>query len=113
VVVSDNRLVTTHRTAEEDLPLQEFQDAMVATTNKLRTDMRGDISSARRSAEASDAFVHALTKMLLVKLPEADQETRKLGQATAKRRCEKPLLPQHRICHLVMTKRVEKGLHSD
>jgi len=69
--------------------MQEFQEAMVATITKLRSDIRGDIHSARLSAEASNAFVHALTKMLLVNVPEADQKTRKLSQTTAKKRYDK------------------------
>jgi hypothetical protein len=62
------------------------------TISQFRTDIRGDIGSARRSAEASNAFVHALAKMLLVNYPESDQDTRKLGQSTAKRRYEKLLV---------------------
>jgi hypothetical protein len=86
-----NWLVTQHRTGH-DAPMKELEQAVASTIDRFRKDIRGDIFSARRSAELSNAFLHALVKMMLATFPETDDETRKLAQATAKKRYDRLLI---------------------
>lgn len=72
--------------------MSELAETIGNTIDQFRKDIRGDIFSARKSAELSNAFLHAVVKMMLVNIPEADGETRKIATATAKKRYETLLI---------------------
>lgn len=78
--------------------MSNLAEAIFSTLDKFRKDIRGDIASMRKSVELSSAFEHALVKMLLVNFPEADAETRKLGEVTASGRYQKLLLKTIEEC---------------
>jgi Arc/MetJ-type ribon-helix-helix transcriptional regulator len=84
-------LLDKHRTGK-DSAAAELQDSIVSTLLQFRKDLRGDLRAVRQTGDANAAFLHALAKMLLVTLPEATPDLRKLLQATAPQRYKKLLV---------------------
>ncbi len=72
--------------------MTELGETIANTIENFRKAIRGDIYSARKSAELSNAFLHALAKMMLVNFPEADAETRRIAEATAQKRYNRLLI---------------------
>jgi hypothetical protein len=84
-------LITQHHRGH-DAPMAELGETIANTIERFRKSIRGDIYSARKSAELSNAFLHALVKMMLVNFPEADAETKKIAVATAQKRYNRLLI---------------------
>lgn len=86
-----NDLLDKHRTGKDSVAT-ELQDAIVSTLMQFRKDLRRDLRAIRQTGDANAAFLHALSKMLLVTLPEAGPDVRKLLEATAPKRYNKLLV---------------------
>ena len=86
-----NDLLDKHRTGT-DSATSQMQDAIVATLTQFRRDLRRDLRSMQQTGDTSSAFLHALAKMLIVTLPEPDDDLKKLLVAKATKKYEKLLL---------------------
>lgn len=84
-----NNLLDKQRHEEDAFSLEE---RIVATLNAFRTTIRHDLKVLHQTTQTTGGLLHALSKMLIVVLPEADPDLRKLSEATAQNRYKKLLI---------------------
>jgi hypothetical protein len=81
-----NWLIAQDR-AGRDEGLRGLEETLVKTINTLEKEIR----NIRINAATLNAFTHAFVKMYLVNHPEADPDTKRLAQSTAKARYQRLL----------------------